>query len=264
MNMQSKLFDIGANLTHESFNEDLKEIIDESIESNINKICITGCDIDDSKKALSIAQSFPEHLISTCGIHPHYADKFNDSSAQKIKEIAGNKLVKAIGETGLDFNRNYSSRKNQLHSFQKHIEIANDLELPLFLHQRDSHKDFLDCIEVAKPETNCVVHCFTGSRLEMNDYLSLGFYIGLTGWICDPKRGAHMEEFISDIPLDKLLIETDSPYLLPKKIKIKGRRNKPLFLSEVLNKVSEIRQEPIDILRSEIFKNSIEFFNLQE
>ncbi|MDA9636474.1 TatD family hydrolase [SAR86 cluster bacterium] len=264
MNMQSKLFDIGANLTHESFNIDLNEIINEFIESNINKICITGCDINDSKKALSIAQSFPENLISTCGIHPHYADKFNDSSAEEIKKIAENNLVKAIGETGLDFNRNYSSKKNQINSFQKHIGIANELKMPLFLHQRDSHKDFLNCIEIAKPETNCVVHCFTGSKIEMTDYLNLGFYIGLTGWICDPKRGAHMEEFISDIPLEKLLIETDSPYLLPKKVKIKGRRNKPLFLSEVLNKVSEIRQEPIDILCSEIFKNSLKFFNLQE
>lgn len=262
--MQSKLFDIGANLTHESFSSDLNTIINESISNNIEKISVTGCNVEDSLKALSIAKMYPNNLISTCGIHPHYADSFNDSSEIKIKEIALNSLVKAIGETGLDFNRNYSKKENQINSFLKHIKIANELNLPMFLHQRDSHKEFMTCLKDIYPETNCVVHCFTGSEEELDDYLSLDFYIGITGWICDEKRGSHLKEFISKIPLDKLLIETDSPYLLPKNIKIKGRRNKPLFLKEVFSKISSIRNEPVNDLSKAIYQNSLKFFNLEK
>ena len=262
--MQSKLFDIGANLTHESFSSDLSTIINESISNNIEKISVTGCNVEDSLKALSIAEMYPNNLISTCGIHPHYADSFNDSSEIKIKEIASNSLVKAIGETGLDFNRNYSKKENQIHSFLEHIKIANELNLPMFLHQRDSHKEFMTCLKDIYPETNCVVHCFTGSEEELDAYLSLDFYIGITGWICDEKRGSHLKEFISKIPLDKLLIETDSPYLLPKNIKIKERRNKPLFLKEVLSKLSSIRNEPVNDLSKAIYQNSLKFFNLEK
>ena len=172
--------------------------------------------------------------------------------------------MKAIGETGLDFNRNYSKKENQINSFLKHIKIANELNLPMFLHQRDSHKEFMTCLKDIYPETNCVVHCFTGSEEELDDYLSLDFYIGITGWICDEKRGSHLKEFISKIPLDKLLIETDSPYLLPKNIKIKGRRNKPLFLKEVFSKISSIRNEPVNDLSKAIYQNSLKFFNLEK
>ncbi|MBV13009.1 MAG: hydrolase TatD [Flavobacteriaceae bacterium] len=262
--MQSKLFDIGANLTHESFSSDLSTIINESISNNIEKISVTGCNVEDSLKALSIAEMYPNNLISTCGIHPHYADSFNDSSEIEIKEIASNSLVKAIGETGLDFNRNYSKKENQINSFIEHIKIANELNLPMFLHQRDSHKEFMTCLKDIYPETNCVVHCFTGSEEELDAYLSLDFYIGITGWICDEKRGSHLKEFISKIPLDKLLIETDSPYLLPKNIKIKGRRNKPLFLKEVFSKISSMRNEPVNDLSKAIYQNSLKFFNLEK
>jgi TatD DNase family protein len=262
--MQSKLFDIGANLTHESFSSDLSTIINESISNNIEKISVTGCNLEDSLKALSIAEMYPNNLISTCGIHPHYADSFNDSSEIEIKEIASNSLVKAIGETGLDFNRNYSKKENQINSFIEHIKIANELNLPMFLHQRDSHKEFMTCLKDIYPETNCVVHCFTGSEEELDAYLSLDFYIGITGWICDEKRSSHLKESISKIPLDKLLIETDSPYLLPKNIKIKGRRNKPLFLKEVFSKISSIRNEPVNDLSKAIYQNSLKFFNLEK
>ena len=172
--------------------------------------------------------------------------------------------MKAIGETGLDFNRNYSKKENQINSFIEHIKIANELNLPMFLHQRDSHKEFMTCLKDIYPETNCVVHCFTGSEEELDAYLSLDFYIGITGWICDEKRGSHLKEFISKIPLDKLLIETDSPYLLPKNIKIKGRRNKPLFLKEVFSKISSIRNEPVNDLSKAIYQNSLKFFNLEK
>ena len=260
--MPSKLFDIGANLTHESFEKDLKEVLERAIKNDINNICITGCNLLDSKKALEIAQLFPDNLITTCGIHPHYADSFNKNSMLEIFDICQNNIVKAIGETGLDFNRNYSDKNKQIESFLNHIKIANKLNLPMFLHQRDAHQDFIDCINTEKPEVKCVVHCFTGQKNELEDYLINNFYIGLTGWICDPKRGSHLEELIPIIPLDKLLIETDSPYLLPKNLKIKGRRNEPGFLNEILNKVVEVRKETETEIKEALMRNSLYFFNL--
>ena len=260
--MPSKLFDIGANLTHESFDKDLKEVIERAIKNSVNNICITGCNLSDSKKALEIAQLFPDNLITTCGIHPHYADSFDKKSILEIYDICQNTFVKAIGETGLDFNRNYSDKNKQIESFLNHIKIANKLNLPMFLHQRDAHQDFMDCINTEKPEVKCVVHCFTGQKNELEDYLIKDFYIGLTGWICDPKRGAHLEELIPIIPLDKLLIETDSPYLLPKNLKIKGRRNEPGFLNEILNKVVEVRKETETEIKEALMRNSLYFFNL--
>ena len=144
--MPFKLFDIGANLTHKSFENDFEEVIKRSLLNGVSKICITGCDLTDSRRALSLAKKFPNNLISTCGIHPHYANSFNEKSEKEIQDICNDSLVKAIGETGLDFNRNYSDKKNQIKSFLSHIKLANSLNLPMFLHQRDAHEDFMDCL----------------------------------------------------------------------------------------------------------------------
>ncbi len=262
--MPFKLFDIGANLTHKSFENDFEEVIKRSLLSGVSNICITGCDLTDSRRALSLAKKFPKNLISTCGIHPHYADSFNEKSEKEIQDICNNSLVKAIGETGLDFNRNYSDKKNQTKSFLAHIKLANSLNLPMFLHQRDAHEDFIDCLNKETPRTKCVVHCFTGEKKELFNYLDRDFYIGLTGWICDPKRGSHLEELIPLIPLNRLLIETDSPYLLPKNLKVKGRRNEPAFLDEILKKIMSERKESEKKITKMLLKNSLSFFNLQQ
>ena len=262
--MPFKLFDIGANLTHKSFENDFEEVIKRSLLNGVSNICITGCDLTDSRRALSLAKKFPNNLISTCGIHPHYADSFSEKSEKEIQEICNDSLVKAIGETGLDFNRNYSDKKNQIKSFLEHIKLANSLNLPMFLHQRDAHEDFIDCLNEETPRTKCVVHCFTGEKKELFNYLDRDFYIGLTGWICDPKRGSHLEELIPLIPLNRLLIETDSPYLLPKNLKVKGRRNEPAFLNEILKKVVSERKESEKKITEMLSKNSLSFFNLQQ
>ena len=262
--MPFKLFDIGANLTHKSFENDFEEVIKRSLLNGVGNICITGCDLRDSRRALSLAKKFPNNLISTCGIHPHYSDSFSEKSEKEIQEICNDSLVKAIGETGLDFNRNYSDKKNQIKSFLAHIKLANSLNLPMFLHQRDAHEDFIDCLNKETPRTKCVVHCFTGEKKELFNYLDRDFYIGLTGWICDPKRGSHLEELIPLIPLNRLLIETDSPYLLPKNLKVKGRRNEPAFLDEILKKIMSERKESEKKITEMLLKNSLSFFNLQQ
>ena len=193
--MQGNYFDIGVNLTHESFNSDYRVVINDAILKNIKKICLTGTSIEDSKKC---------------------------------------------------------------------IEIANDSNLPLFLHQRDAHDTFMECILKEKIKGKAIVHCFTGSINELYDYLDNNLFIGITGWVCDPKRGKNLESIIPEIPINKLLIETDSPYLLPKSLKVKNRRNEPSFLPVIFDKIANLRKESREELKHQIYENSVNFFNLSE
>ena len=262
--MQSSYFDIGANLTHESFENDIEDVLNNANIAGIKKICITSTSIEDTKRSLEIVKKREDLLITTCGIHPHYADSFDQSSILKLKDFSKNESVKAIGETGLDFNRNFSKKNNQIECFISQLELAKELRLPLFLHQRDSHKEFLNCIEKVTPDVNAVVHCFTEDKKEFYQYLDKGFWIGFTGWICDPIRGKHMQDLLSEMPLDRIMIETDSPYLLPKNLKVKGRRNEPKFIVEVAKKISELQKKDLNVVTKILFSNSLKFFNLQQ
>ena len=262
--MEKSYFDIGANLTHKSFDKDLEEVLDKSINNGIKKICITSTTIQDTKNAIDLCKNRNDFLFTTVGIHPHLADSFDEEVKNEIINLSSNIHVKAIGETGLDFNRNYSKKENQIFSFLNHIEISNKVKLPLFLHQRESHKTFISCLDEVLPENSCVVHCFTESQKEFYEYLDKGFWIGFTGWICDPKRSSHMNELLKKMPLDRVMIETDSPYLLPKNIKIKGRRNEPMFISEIAERIAFLQNKDLEDLTQIFYRNSLEFFSLQK
>ena len=262
--MQDRYFDIGVNLTHESFENDYKNVIENAFENSVDRICLTGTSIEDSEKCIEITEKFHGSLISTVGVHPHYADNFDKSSKMVLKKLALSENVKAIGETGLDFKRNFSLKEKQIESFHAHIEIANDLDMPMFLHQRDAHKVFIECINEIKIKPKAVVHCFTGNISELEEYLNMDLYIGITGWLCDPVRGKDLRRAIVEIPLNRLMIETDSPYLLPKNLKVKGRRNEPKFLPEIFNKVDSLRSEDSEEIKHQIYLNSLNFFNLNE
>jgi TatD DNase family protein len=175
-----------------------------------------------------------------------------------IKDINPN----SIGETGLDFFRNISSYDEQIYAFNEQIKLAIKFNKPLFLHQRESHKDF---IKVLKNYTGslppCVVHCFTGTQDELDTYLELDFFIGLTGWICDERRNKDLRSSIKNIPLDKLMIETDCPYLIPRNLKTKNNRNEPKHLPHIANEISLLMDIPSDEIISRTYNNSIRFFN---
>ena len=255
-------FDIGANLTHESFEKDFMEVIEEAKQNNVKRICITSTSIEDTKVSLKLLEKDQNFLITTCGIHPHYADTFKESDIEELRKLSKHPSVKAIGETGLDFNRNYSKKENQILCFESQIKVAQEQNLPLFLHQRDAHKDFMDCFNNIDLKVNAVVHCFTGNREEFYKYLDKGFWIGFTGWICDPVRGKHMVDLIANMPLERIMIETDSPYLLPKNIKIKGRRNEPKFIVEVAKKIAKLQNKSLEEITQIFFENSQRFFGL--
>jgi TatD DNase family protein len=173
--------------------------------------------------------------------------------------------VVAVGECGLDYFRNFSPREAQLEAFRRQLDIARDTGLPVFLHQRDAHDDFVEILESALPEiSRAVAHCFTGEHESLREYLAMGLYIGITGWICDERRGQHLHDIVEVIPDDRLLIETDAPYLLPRTIrpKPKTRRNEPMYLPEVLKVVAEARGQSLEHVAQVTTENARRFFNL--
>ena len=262
--IQEQFFDIGANLTHQSFAEDLDSVLTEANKLGVKRLSITGSSVKDSLEAFEITNRYPKTCISTAGIHPHNAKEYSPAAFSEIIDLLKNDLVKSIGETGLDFNRNFSSTEDQQKSFEAHLELSIELNKPLFLHERDAHEKF---VEITSPYLNnlpkSVVHCFTGTEEALMKYLDMGFYIGITGWLCDERRGKHLENLISLIPLEKLMIETDAPYLLPRDMEIdNSSRNEPKYLNHIARKVSEFRKESKELVFSAIYMNSLDFFDI--
>lgn len=241
-NSLPSLIDIGANLGHESFEHDLDLVMRRAQDVGVEHMIVTGTSLHSTQRALAIAEQHASFLSATAGIHPHEASTCNPEVFAQICVLAQQKNVVAIGETGLDFNRDFSPRPIQEEVFQQQLQLACEVGKPVFLHQRDAHSRFLPILRSFRDQLSCggVVHCFTGERNELHDYLDMDMYIGITGWVCDERRGQHLLEMLSDIPPERLLLETDAPYLLPRTLRPrpKSRRNEPCFLPEVLRTVA--------------------------
>jgi TatD DNase family protein len=260
-----ELIDIGANLTHDSFDEDRADVMQRARDAGVTRMIVTGSSNQGSLDALELAESEPGRLYATAGVHPHHAADYDGSSVELITELAAKEAVVAVGECGLDYFRNFSPREAQLAAFRSQLEIAAETGLPVFLHQRDAHDDFVDTLEPMLPKlSRAVAHCFTGEHESLREYLAMGMWIGITGWICDERRGAHLHDIVSVIPDDRLLIETDAPYLLPRTIKPKpkSRRNEPAYLPEVLRVVAEARGQTEEHVATITTENAVRFFSL--
>lgn len=267
MTLSTPLFDIGANLTNSRFDKDLPEVLERAQKAGLEKIIVTGTCLDVSLQALALAQQYPQLLRATAGVHPHDASGWNADSAAVIRQLASHSEVVALGECGLDFNRNYSTPNEQLRCFEAQLQLAVELQKPLFLHQRDAHDDFIRLIKHYRSQlSNIVVHCFTGTESEMRECVELDCHIGITGWLCDKKRGEALRQLVRHIPSDKLLIETDAPYLTPQNIrpKPKSSRNEPAYLPWVLEKLAEVTEQPLENLATQTLHNSRKFFGLSD
>lgn len=220
-----KYYDIGVNLFCRQFKDPEKIIADAEREGV--RCILTGSDTEEN---ILVAEFVRSHgLWGTAGIHPHNADNAKDKDYAVIEEnISHNDRIIAVGECGLDYNRMFSTKDNQLECLKRHIDISQKYKKPMFLHERDAADDFAECFK-GYPDicARSVVHCFTGSKDILARYIDMGFYIGITGWICDDKRGAELREAVSVLPLDRVLLETDAPYLVPKNIKGLDRVNVP-------------------------------------
>jgi len=263
--LRHPLIDIGANLTHDSFDDDRIEVMQRASDAGITKMVVTGSSNQGSLDALALAEANPGLLYATAGVHPHHASDYDDSSIDLIRSLAGKNIVVAIGECGLDYFRNFSPRQAQLDAFRSQLEVAAETELPVFLHQRDAHDDFVGILEPMLPKlSRAVAHCFTGEGESLREYLAMGLWIGITGWICDERRGSHLKDIVHTIPDDKLLIETDAPYLLPRSLRLKPktRRNEPAYLTEVLRVVAEARGQSEEHVAKITTSNAKLFFSL--
>ena len=259
------LIDIGANLTHESFRADFDAVLERARSSGVERIVVTGASAGGSRAAHALALAHPGFLSATAGVHPHHAHEYDEDTDVLLRRLVASREVKAVGETGLDYFRNYSPREAQIAAFERQLDIAVDSGKPLFLHQRDAHADFLACLDNARDRIGrAVVHCFTGERVELVDYLERGWYVGITGWICDERRGLHLRELVKLIPAERLMIETDAPYLLPRDLQPKPshRRNEPMYLAHVCAAVAAARGEEVAVTAATTSANARAFFGL--
>jgi TatD DNase family protein len=263
--MAHSLIDIGANIAHDNFDKDRAEMMQRAADAGVTRIIVTGSSDSSNVRAAELAAQSPGVLFSTAGVHPHHASDYTDKSDTLIRSLIQKDAVVAVGECGLDYFRNFSPREAQLEAFKRQLEIAKESGLPVFLHQRDAHDDFVEILELALPDlSRAVAHCFTGEGESLREYVAMGLYIGITGWICDERRGKHLHDIVSIIPDDKLLIETDAPYLLPRTIrpKPKSRRNEPMFLPEVVRVVAEARGQTEKHVANITTANAENFFGL--
>jgi TatD DNase family protein len=258
-----QLTDIGANLTHPSFHEDLDAVVARARVAGVSTIVLTGTTVLESEMAGAIADRLD--LYSTVGVHPHHARDCGPATIGELRVLAKRPRVVAIGECGLDFNRNYSPHPDQEKWFAAQLELGLELGKPLFLHSRDAHPRFADVLRHHRVK-QAVAHCFTGEKDELHAYLDLGLYVGITGWICDERRGTHLLQLVRDIPPDRLLLETDSPYLTPRDLRPqpKARRNEPAFLPHIAKTVARALGRPVEEIAAETTRNAQTLFGLRE
>jgi TatD DNase family protein len=231
------LVDIGANLTHDSFRDDLPAVMARAAGVGVRRLVVTGTSLAGSRAALALATASPGILWSTAGVHPHEAAGYDDAAEAGLAEMLADPRVVATGECGLDYHRDYSPRRAQRDAFGRQVDLAVRCRRPLFLHQRDAHADFLAILrEQGRRLPGGVAHCFTGDPAQMEDYLVLGLYIGVTGWICDERRAGNLRAAVATLPLDRVVVETDCPYLLPRTLQPapRSRRNEPAMLPEIV------------------------------
>jgi len=265
-----QLIDIGANLTHDSFDHDRDAVLQRARDAGITKLVVTGASCEHSPLALALARAHPGFLYATAGVHPHHASEYTEECDAELRALHAHPEVVAVGECGLDYFRDFSPRPAQRRAFERQLGISVDFAVagvgkPLFLHQRDAHEDFMAVMRQFDGKLGrAVVHCFTGTREELFDYLDQDWYIGITGWLCDERRGQHLRELVRSIPADRLMIETDAPYLLPRTVRPQPshRRNEPMYLARIVEELARDRGEDVAATAASTTATATAFFGL--
>jgi TatD DNase family protein len=246
--MRPSFIDIGLNLTHDSFDIDRAALMQRAADVGVTHMIVTGSSLASTQAAINLVQQHPDRLRATAGIHPHHASDFTAANRDDLRQLLNQPEVIASGECGLDYFRDFSPHADQERAFRLQLELACETGKPLFLHQRDAHDAFIAILREYWPRLHGgVAHCFTAGLDEARAYLDLGLYIGITGWLCDERRGAHLKEIVRYIPSDRLLVETDAPYLLPRDLQPKpaSRRNEPMHLPHIVAAIAACRDEDV-------------------
>ncbi|CAX53986.1 cytoplasmic Dnase [Erwinia pyrifoliae DSM 12163] len=263
--MEGIMFDIGVNLTSTQFAKDRDKVVKRAREAGVSGMLITGTNALESQQALSLARQHADYCWSTAGVHPHHASEWSAETAATLRRLSESPHVVAIGECGLDFNRNFSEPEQQAWAFNAQLALAAELSMPVFLHCREAHERFISILKPWLPRLKAaVLHCFTGTRAELESCLAEGLSIGITGWICDERRGQELRELVPLIPVDRLLLETDAPWLLPRDMRPRppSRRNEPCFLPHIVQQVALLRGDDVDELAAQTALNARTLFSL--
>jgi TatD DNase family protein len=262
--LNQPLIDIGVNLTSKQFRHDLPRVIERAVGAGVRYMIVTGLSAPLSQAALELARARPELLSCTAGVHPHNARSVDTLTLDELRQLARAPEVVAIGECGLDYDRDFSPRPQQRAAFEAQLELATELRKPVFLHERSAHEDFVRMLRNARAKlSGGVVHCFTGHARELDCYLELGLCIGITGFICDERRGTHLRDLVSRIPAERLMVETDAPFLLPRDLKgAGGRRNEPAYLPHVACAVARYAGREEAEVRRTTTATALELFGL--
>jgi TatD DNase family protein len=258
------LVDIGLNLTHESFTADRNAVLERAAAAHVTRMLVTGSSVSNSRAALALARQHPGQLRATAGIHPHHASECNAATRGDLLALLRQPEVLAVGECGLDYFRNFSTPADQEKAFRLQLGIAAEVRKPVFLHQRDAHEPFIAMLtEHIADVPGGVAHCFTAGRDEARAYLDLGLHIGITGWLCDERRGLHLREVVRFVPADRLLVETDAPYLLPRDLRPhpKSRRNEPCYLPHIVAAIASYRGESVAAVAEFTTRNAVSLFS---
>ena len=261
-----RFIDIGVNLMNRAFDRDREKVVSDAASAGVSPQIITGASVADSRGGADYAASHTG-LYATAGVHPHNARECGPETLGQLRRLAERPEVVALGECGLDYNRDFSPRSVQREWFEKQAALGVELGLPLFLHERDAFDDFYPLLSRYRRGLKAaVVHCFTGSAGELAAYLELDCYIGVTGWICDERRGRGLQELIKKIPPQRLLLETDAPYLIPRDLGDLRRgssgRNEPRFLPHIAGVAARLLGRDVESLAEETYDNSLRFFGL--
>jgi len=260
-----QLIDIGVNLGHDSFDPDREAVIARARAAGVVQMIITGASATGSHQAASLARTNRQHLFATAGVHPHHATDLTAPVLADLESLARQAEVVAVGECGLDYFRDLSPRDDQRRAFHLQLELAARVGKPVFLHERDAHDDFRAIVgEHRASLVGGVAHCFTGTGEQLHRYLELGLAIGITGWICDERRGAHLLPLLREIPAAALHLETDAPYLLPRDLRPRPatRRNEPVHLAHIARVVAQARGESVEQLSATATAASRALFGL--
>lgn len=230
------LFDSHAHLDDHKFDADRDEIIAALKKSGISYVVNIGADLESSENSVNLADKY-DFIYAAVGVHPYDAETVDDALTEKLKSMAENKKVVAIGESGLDYHYEDADKEIQKKAFIKHIKLANELDLPIIVHNRDAHKDMMDILAEHKPE-NAIIHCYSGSAEMAKELVKMGYYISFSGTVTF-KNAKKVQQAAEVVPLDRLLIETDCPYLCPEPER--GSRNDPSKIRFTAQKLAEIK-----------------------
>lgn len=262
------LIDIGLNLVHDSFDPDRDALLERAVAAGVQQFIVTGTDVPASEQAQAMARR-DARLFCTAGVHPHHASELGEPGIARLRELLRDDRVVAVGECGLDFFRNFSPREDQLQAFERQLDLAAETGKPLFLHQRDAHAELVARLGARRSEFagGGVVHCFTDGPRELADVLAAGFLVGITGWVCDERRGEALQAAVRELPMDCFVVETDAPYLMPRNLpaaekKAAGRRNEPRFLPHVVEKLAELMQCDAAAIAAASTRNARRLFGL--